>query len=280
MKTIKLVNDNLSLELLDNFGAKIVSIRDLKSDFEFVYQNKNGSYEKPPYGADFSEFDTSGIDECFPTIDTCTYRGVEVPDHGDLWSAEWVNEKIDDKIVSKTKSKSLGLSFKREITLEGNEILMKYEVCNKDAIPVHFLWANHGLLNILEDSRIELPYSRHDALNVHDDLNYRFNLTKIAEYPDNGAYKFYNNEALDRSEAALVHPQLGLKYKMIFDFEKQPFFGVWLTKGGFNGDYNVALEPSNGFYDSLERAIDNGLRPIDAGECDNWEIKIVIERMK
>ncbi|WP_425538777.1 hypothetical protein [Microaceticoccus formicicus] len=280
MNTIKLENNNLSLELLDDFGAKIISIKDKKTDFEFVFQNELKEYKKPEYGSDFSIYDTSGIDECFPTIDDCVYRGIKLPDHGDIWSANWENIKDDNVIISKTSSKSLGFTFMRKISLEGDEIKLEYEVHNTSDQAMHYLWAHHGLLNIEKDTRIELPYSRHDALNVHNDLKYRFNITKIAEYPDNGAYKFYNNEALDRSEAAIYHPSLGLRYKLVFDFEKQPFFGVWLTKGGFKGDYNVALEPSNGFYDSLDRAVNNGLKPIEANEYDRWEIKIIIERMK
>lgn len=280
MNTIKLENNNLSLELLDDFGAKIISIKDKKTDFEFVFQNELNEYKKPEYGSDFSIYDTSGIDECFPTIDDCIYKGIKLPDHGDIWSANWKNTKNGNEIISETNSKSLGFNFTRKISLEDDEIKLEYEVHNTSDQPMHYLWAHHGLLNIRKDTRIELPYSRHDALNVHDEQKYRFNITKIAEYPDNGAYKFYNNEALDRSEAAIYHPSLGLKYKLVFDFEKQPFFGVWLTKGGFKGDYNVALEPSNGFYDSLDRAVNNGLKPIEANEYDRWEIKIVIERMK
>ncbi|MDO5717644.1 MAG: DUF5107 domain-containing protein [Tissierellia bacterium] len=280
MKTIKLSNEYIELELLDDFGAKIISIKDLEKDFEFLFQNENDEYMKPEYNSDFSEFDTSGIDECFPTVDECIYNGIHLPDHGDLWSAEWDNEKIDDRIISSTLSKSLNLKFRREISLEGNEIIMDYMVQNEGDSPVHYLWTHHGLLNFTNDCKVDLPYSRHDALNVKDDRKYRFNITKLSEYPDNGFYKFYNNEALDRSEASLVYPKAGLRYKLSFDFEKQPFFGLWITKGGFKGHYNLALEPSNGFYDTLERAVKNGLKPIGPGEIEEWRMKIIIERMK
>lgn len=47
-----------------------------------------------------------------------------------------------------------------------------------------------------------------------------------------------------------------------YDVKKLPYLGVWVTAGGFEGDYNCALEPSDGFYDSVRKAGENGRLPV------------------
>jgi len=42
-----------------------------------------------------------------------------------------------------------------------------------------------------------------------------------------------------------------------FDKDKMPYLGFWITEGGFRGDYNCALEPTNAFYDDIATAKTN-----------------------
>ena len=60
-----------------------------------------------------------------------------------------------------------------------------------------------------------------------------------------------------------------------YDAEKLPYLGVWITAGGFQGDYNCALEPTNGFYDSISKAAGNGKLPVlGAGESMEFDLHI------
>lgn len=53
--------------------------------------------------------------------------------------------------------------------------------------------------------------------------------------------------------------------------------GVWLTTGGFKNEKNVAIEPCNGYYDSLEKAYENGKVDYVEGSSENkWNILIDI----
>ncbi len=49
-----------------------------------------------------------------------------------------------------------------------------------------------------------------------------------------------------------------MTYKLGWDKDKLPYLGFWITDGGFRGDYNCALEPSTGYYDSIDIATKNG----------------------
>ncbi len=69
-----------------------------------------------------------------------------------------------------------------------------------------------------------------------------------------------------------------IRYLIQYDPLVHPYLGVWITKGGFKGEYNCALEPSNGFYDSLALAYENKKIPLlKARGEDQWTIFIQIK---
>lgn len=69
-----------------------------------------------------------------------------------------------------------------------------------------------------------------------------------------------------------------IKYTINYDPQINPYLGVWITKGGFKGEYNCALEPSNGFYDDLSRAYyNNKLSSLNSLEEREWTIFIEIK---
>ena len=64
---------------------------------------------------------------------------------------------------------------------------------------------------------------------------------------------------------------------MSYDAGILPYFGVWITAGGFQGDYNCALEPSSGFYDGIGNARRLGKLPVlGAGEGMEFAISVAL----
>lgn len=48
-----------------------------------------------------------------------------------------------------------------------------------------------------------------------------------------------------------------------------------MNEGGYKGEYNCALEPSTGYYDSLEVTQEQeSLEPISPGEIMKWHLHI------
>ncbi|WDC83206.1 hypothetical protein PL321_10375 [Caloramator sp. mosi_1] len=69
-------------------------------------------------------------------------------------------------------------------------------------------------------------------------------------------------------------------YKLLFPKDRIPYLGVWINEGGFKGEYNCALEPSNAFYDSVEIAKGYGkIKPLEAGEEQDWYVDVVLEEL-
>ncbi len=296
MKRLRIENECLSVEVLPELGGKIASIIEKKSGYELLWQSKNG-YKKAQYGSDFSLYDTSGIDEMFPTIDRCFYplkKNKLLPDHGELWSQEWQMNLKNEIIKGMCAGVAMGYEFHRAIYLEMNSLIMEYEVINNEKNDIVCLWALHPLFACDSESRLILPgVNRIIAVqdsnrygNFGDSKNYPItkdglNLSLIKRSDFNQTAKFYVDHPLTKGEAGLTVNNNSLVVMVKFDLSSQSYLGVWINEGGFKGEYNVAIEPASGYYDSLETAFHNKkCMVIDSGERKKWRIEITIEENK
>ena len=85
-----LENELTSMVLIPEIGGKVVSIKSLATECEFLWQDDTRPYATPHYGELFANYDASGFDECFPSIGQCAYpefpwQGITIPDHGEIW---------------------------------------------------------------------------------------------------------------------------------------------------------------------------------------------------
>ncbi|WDC83205.1 hypothetical protein PL321_10370 [Caloramator sp. mosi_1] len=169
LQGIKVENDVVSLVILPELGAKIASVIYKPQNFEVLAQPTLNKYTTAEYGDKFKKYDTSGIDEMYPTIDECEYpyEGYKerMPDHGELWSIPWKVQVFDDEIVCRAWGVKFKYEFERRIKLEKNVIRFNYKVKNTGNCPLYGLWAFHGLVACDEYSRILLDED--SIMNVH-----------------------------------------------------------------------------------------------------------------
>ncbi len=285
MNSVVLESDLLKINILPEIGFKMSSIIYKPKHKEFLFQPSLNKYDIPIYGDDFYKYDTSGMDEMLPTIDHCYYpegsfKGIELPDHGDLWSIPWDVEILEDSVTGMVRLKSLPLEFKKRISFENqNTIRMDYNIKNLSSKEVYYLWALHGL-NVF-DHNTEFIFSEEmkDVLNVanEDDLSL-IDLKSLKNYEDKKEHKYYFLNKIKNGSVGLDYKDHKIKYMINFDPIINPYLGVWITKGGFKGEYNCALEPSNGFYDNLNSAYYNKKLPfLKALEEKQWTVFIEIQ---
>jgi len=74
--------------------------------------------------------------------------------------------------------------------------------------------------------------------------------------------KYYVKNKLSVGTCGVVYPADGVVFTLEYDINKFPYFGFWVSEGGFRGDYNCAPEPSTGYYDSIDVAAKNGALPV------------------
>lgn len=283
IKTYTLENENLKVDISPELGCKIASIYHKQKEFEFIFQPSDGKYIKPEYAGDFSKYDTSGIDDCIPTIDECLYPGTDIklPDHGDTWSLAYeVLNSSPNNLEACVKLLSIPLSLKKNIRLEGNKILIDFTLTNLSGKDLYYLWAFHGLNNYNETTRLEFPEEYKNYINVQNDEIWDFDIRQIKNFEENSTFKYYFTDKLENGSVSLIHEDPGLKYTIKFDVNDNPYLGVWLTTGGFKNEKNIAIEPCNGFYDSLEKAVENNkAKEIKANSTDEWSIELNIKEL-
>lgn len=275
-----LENEELKVAVLKNFGAKIASIYDKKRGFEFLFQPSKGKYDMPLMDGDFSKYDTSGIDDTIPTIDSCLYPDTKqvLPDHGDVWFRKWEVETEGSCLKARVALSSLPLVLERRMELNQNRLILSYELSNDTSKDYFYLWAFHGLNRMEEDVELILPDSLSNILNVKGEEEFSFDWKKLSNYPDGDSYKFYFTDDIKEGRVGLSYKKQGLSYLIRFDPRELPYVGFWFTKGGFKGEYNCALEPCNGFYDSLDRCVKNQKAAvIKAKSVQRWKIEIEIK---
>lgn len=297
-KALAIESEELRLVMLPDMGGKIASIYSKTAGLELLFQPSDDRYKSPGFGMPFELSDTSGIDEMLPTIDSCLYpegiyRGTHLPDHGSAWSVPWDCMITDNSISGSVCLSPLAFNLNRTISFRSvDEIAMAYVLTNNTDHDLYYLWALHPLFRFFKDTVIVLPDDCREVISVMDSIAAgpagRLNLFPInpegqgyidlsrpAGYPDKNAAKWYCNGPVTHGRAALDHKEEGLRLELSWNAQENPYFGVWVNNGGYKNEKNIALEPANGFYDSLEKAWRNkNSRFIKSGCRDCWHINI------
>jgi len=141
-----LSNDLVAFSVAPEFGARVVSIRDLAANREWLDGWSPDAARRLWRPADPAVYATgpgAGIDECVPTVLPCTVAGSDLPDHGELWN-DAVPVAIDPArgtLGCEWSLKSLPLVFRRVISLAPGRLVFAYEIENLADDPTPFQWA-------------------------------------------------------------------------------------------------------------------------------------------
>ena len=279
IESIVLENKLLKVVVLPSIGGKIASIYNKEKDFELLFQNKNSEYKHPKLNDDFAEYDASGFDDAFPTIDLSevNYCGKKVsyPDHGEIWSSSLDYKLSADDVELFLQSSILPYYYKKTISLSDENLNIEYHIKNTGTETFPCIWAMHCLVNCEENMELTFPKTTTEILNVQDSINLGkkntphqypitnnirnqdYYLNKVGEKSCNNTEKYYANGAVSEGNCSIYYPNHNMLYSVDFDKDKMPYLGFWVTEGGFRGDYNCAFEPTNGFYDGIETAKTN-----------------------
>lgn len=301
---VQLANDHLVVSFLPELGAKMNSLRSVRSGREFLFQPPELAYRLAAYGASFASYDTSGFDECCPTVAECTYpRGKfaerRMPDHGDLWSAQWECEVRDKELLFETPGKSLPYRFRKAVRLEANVVVLSYEIMNTESEQFAFLWSAHPLLAVEPGCRVVLPeevsqvfvnWSREERLGKFGDScgwpiaaakdGEEVDLSELRNRSARTADKLFTSR-LSSGYCAVRYPLRNEEIVFEFDPDLVPYLGIWICQGGWpsltRGHFTLGLEPCTGCPDSLCEAMNRGTSDVlQPGQQKKWELRLKI----
>lgn len=297
---IQLENNVLRIVILPELGGKIASFYRKDKDFELLFQHKEERYRLPTLYDPFSSFDASGFDDAFPTIDAgmvkLNGKKVDYPDHGELWSSHMQTKLIGEKAEFFYASEILPYHYKKTAALRGDSLSLEYEITNTGAMDLPCIWAMHCLVRCEEDMELMFPPDTREVINVLDskvlgevgrvhpypvttDLqDNEYALNRISKRETMKMEKYYVRGKVKQGTCGVNYPSQHVRFDIHFDPEQLPYLGFWVTEGGFRGDYNCALEPTNGYYDSIETASRlNGLYSLKSGEKLVFTIKLQLQ---
>ncbi|NIW78412.1 MAG: hypothetical protein GWN16_02685 [Calditrichae bacterium] len=248
--------------------------------------DQSKGYKKAFYGANFEEYDTSGFDECFPTIAESPYPTEDesdqnydlvLPDHGELWSQVWEYGINDNELVLRAKGIRLNYLFTKRITLDKNKIIIHYSLYNQSQTPFCYIWSAHPLLRVQPHSKILLSEDIDRVLLNWASDERLGSLGDVLDWPNlaspNGTVDY--SVVQDRSlgvalkcfTSILEDGFAGIYFResdetlmFKFDTKEVPYLGLWLCYGGWpvnsaEKHFTVGLEPCSGRPDSLQESV-------------------------
>ncbi len=296
-----LENASLRIVILPKIGGKIVSFYNKKKDFELAaqmdYRENMSYYENPDDFADYA----FGMDDAFPNIEEekILWKGKELfyPGHGEIWNSrfkilktEFEEEKQKLLIeMSENGENDFGYRYRyvKKYSLSGTTLKMDYRILNTGNVDFPCIWTYHGLVRYDENMELIYPEGTRHFLNTFsgellgkegvkyscDDEKYDF--FHVPSRESMSMIKYYVEEKVKEGKCGIHYPSQNVDYTLRYDKEKLPYLGVWITAGGLEGAYNCALEPADGFYDSISKAEKNGaLLVLKPGEAKEFSLEI------
>lgn len=287
--SIVMESEQLCLETVPEIGGKLVSILYKPTGKEWMLDSGDRPLRRPEYRSAFGDWDMSGWDECFPTINSCLSEGDEpvgLPDHGEIWSLPWDCSIEGDSVTGSVRSPQLPYSFTRRITFPAmDRIRLDYRADNFSDEPLPFLWVPHPQFAVHGPTRIVLPKSMKEMQCVYEGnslrngerYNWDEGISLISPVVTGDGRKFYYPGKVPEGCSGLYEEQSRNFIILSVPVDKVPYLGVWVDEGRYNDRVTCALEPGIGYYDSLERAAGNGTAGrIPARSSSSWHIELFI----
>lgn len=299
-KSIVLESTKIRAEFIPAPGGKLASLINKETGYEYLIQRKNEIYRDQPFDGVFVDGECSGYDDMFPTIDRCKYEnepwiGVEMADHGEVWSIPWYYSLNTLSLRMSVKGVRFPYKLEKNISfVDENTLRLDYTLTNLSSFDFEFLWAGHLMLNIEEGTEVKVPDDCRQAVTVltngkgtFGDINnwpifkdnhgnpYRADLCRPRDVK--GFEKYYFNNRLTDGWCELKYPDNKNKLKVSFSAGTVPYLGILMNEGGWDGLYNIIIEPCTVCYDRPDVAKKYGqVSKVEASGIYSWYVEIIL----
>jgi hypothetical protein len=270
---------------------------------QWLWHNESIPFAPPQEGSAYIDTaDSGGYDECFPTIGACRipgwvrgWGGVDLPDHGEVWSQipeMDIDTGVDGSAVVTTwEGRRLPYRLTRlaRVTPEG-AVVMTYHAVNDSSDRIPFIWSAHPLLALRADTTLLLPegspfrVAASHKLDMGDSRSqHRWPFVRAAGRvldfltPFNVAREYACKLFVDPSDGWARIRQGEYELEVTFNTREVPQFGIWINKGGWGPQrrrpyVNIGFEPCIGAPDSLLDALGDWKRAqwLEPGEVKSW----------
>jgi len=299
LRVVTLENRFLRVAILPEAGAKIWQITYKPLDVELLWNNSRIGPSRLPANSRYDDVWSGGWDELFPNDEVAVIEGDSYPDHGELWTGDWISEPFantDDvgvRLRYLTPISSIEVEKTIRLRRDHPGIDFHHRFVNKGRTCFPFLWKLHPAMAVSPQHRIDFP-----AMKVMVDAAFPGTLTGAPEVSDwplvrtlegdvdlrrvtgedaRQLYFFYGTQ-MKGNWCALTNSVTGLACGLQFDPEVFPCCWLFATYGGWR-NYNVAvLEPCTGYPLNFETMKAAGRqRSLSPGETLETDVRFMVQ---
>lgn len=267
---VLLETERIRVEVLPELGGRVQSLTDASTGRQWLWHNETVPIGPSSIGANYDENWQGGFEELFPNDAATILEGVELPDHGELWSTAWdVVEAADSQLVLRTTGPVTGAGLTKSFTVDGPELVVRYRLENPSQVDLPFLFKLHAAIAVDSWSSIELPGGSVEPV----DASFSGILPGPGPWPWPGPDGHELSECRDRSadlrEFVYVHDlpegwcavsdrRLGARLRLSYPLADFPYCWLFITYGGWRDHQVVVLEPCTNYPKDLHEAIARG----------------------
>lgn len=297
-------NETLKTTILPGWGSKLVSLIYKPLEYELLWQNPGVSYRKTNYGDPYERGEASGFDEMFPTISRCFYEsgpwiGIEMPDHGEVWSVPWTYEIDDDTLLFRVRGVRFPYLLEKRVHLEQKSIVLEYRAENLSSMTIDCIWAAHPLFNAVPGMKLAVPEGMNKIVNSVPSKRLGpygwmygfpkaklsngtiFDLSKVPQKNSSDYQKYWFVGRVPKGWCTLYNPERELNIGLVWPEDTVPYLGIWVNEGGWEDQYNIAPEPATGAMDRVDSARMWGMNNVlPAGRTREWWLTLTLRRGK
>jgi hypothetical protein len=272
LRLLQLENEWLSLSILPEVGAKILTLFDKHAKRNLLWENPRIRPQTYPIDANFDNYWCGGWDDAYPSADACIYKGEPIPNVGELRSLHWTVEdlKANESEATATFSAYAPISpvkATKRVTLAGETLQMRFELENLGPLPVDYLWGTHPAFAVEAGTRLLIPartgivaQSNDPSLGAPGD---RYEWPFLGDrdmsiVPDISAGINCGHYATDLEDGWFAVETAGNGILYEFPIQKCPHLWLWLVYGGWRGYHHAVVEPWTGYPVILSEAVEQG----------------------
>lgn len=291
---VTIENEHLRLDVWPHIGGKISSMIDKADGYELLFTFPQEMPTRCQYGTPYANGWFSGWDECFPAIAAGAYplhpyEGSLVPDHGELWSLPTTAVPTRDGITTVWHGLRFGYRLTRKLYLEDRSVVAGYTLVNLAPFDFRFCWAQHALLSTVAPVQIDMgevawqgggawPTLQAEQAREGESLTAEgaagVSFDRSDALPP-GAWKRFSANPIAR-RATLLYPTRNRAMDISYHSESgvPAYWGVWVNNGGWEGHKHLAIEPTTGRYDAIDRCIsDDTAGLVPASRKVEWQTR-------
>lgn len=250
--------------------------------------------------------DTGGCDECFPTAAACRvptwvkgFGGVELPDHGELWSqapAIDVRTSPDGQTATTTwigRRLPYRLTREARVTPSG-AVELEYEATNMGTDRIPFIWCAQPIFPLTTATRIEIAMATRLHIYTQHEISLGLGATDLRwpmvrsqgrlldlSRPSAVAKRYACKVFLEMREGRAAVIEDGVRLELSFAIDEIPHLGLWINHGGWSPlkrlkpYHNFTLQPCIGAPDTLEEALGSwkSAHWLEAGKSRRWSMR-------